>query len=63
MFDRVGLPTASLTGLMRGRRWGFAQRDPQISFLPGRTGQGKVVWSLSFDVFKTRLCKALKTLV
>lgn len=61
--NRVGLPTASLPGLMEGRRWVFAQWDPQISSLPGWTGQGKVVWSLSFEIFKTRLSKALKNLV
>lgn len=63
MFNRVGVPMASLPGLMGGRRWGFAQWDPQISSLPGWTGQGKVVRSLSFEVFKTRLSKAPKNLV
>ena len=54
---------ASLPELMGGRRWGFDQWDPQISPLPGWTGQGKVVRSVSFEVFKTRLSKALKNVV
>lgn len=63
MFNRAGLPMASLPELMGGRRWGFDQWDPQISPLPGWTGQGKVVRSVSFEVFKTRLSKALKNVV
>ena len=63
MFNRVGLPMASLPGLMGGRRWGFVQWDPQISSLPGWTGQGKVVQSPSFEVCKTRLSKVLSNLL
>lgn len=50
---------APLPGLIGQRRLGMAQ----IRSLPGWTGQGKVVQSLSFEVFKTRLSKAPKKVV